>query len=227
MVPYANLNLEALRSIKGCEHVTLPYLDETGPDTRENGFPAIFNEPNFQLDGEIIDNPLYSYELPQNITDSTPKDLYTKGKGYKTVRFPRSGLVGTAEAREESAIHNKQFTIERAADLLNENIKNWLGQHITVEGNRIPTGARRKFYDALHAPNYTVYSNTTSAQAWNNMHASEEHNSLVISIESPHNDIHLALGGFQIQGLANFSAVIGANGDMVNFPILSTGSITF
>ena len=93
----------ALRSIPGCENVTLPYWDETGQDTKVNGVPGIFLEPKFVLDGEVIDNPLYSYTFPQDIVDRVDQDetnletynLYTKKKGYKTVRYPLSGLVGT------------------------------------------------------------------------------------------------------------------------------------
>lgn len=128
---------EALRSVKGCKDVTIPYLDESGQDFRENGLPSIFHEPNFELDGEVIDNPLYSYEIPLNITDhitKDPKDLYTKKRGYKTVRYPRSGLVGTHETRAITQTHNNQFTVEQAADHLNDNLMNWLGQSITIKG---------------------------------------------------------------------------------------------
>jgi tyrosinase len=92
---------DALRTIEGCEDVTLPYWDETGPEIAKNGVPEIFLQPKFLLDGEYINNPLYSYKFAQNIVDnvSGDKSLYSKHKGYNTVRYPYSGLVGTEEAR--------------------------------------------------------------------------------------------------------------------------------
>lgn len=205
---------DALRSIPACENVTLPYWDETGEDTKTNGVPGIFLQPTFPLDGEIIDNPLYSYKFPQDIKDridQDPADLYTKPKGYHTVRYPYSGLVGTTAEINATNQHNQQFTVAEANQLLSDNVKNWLGAEIHVNGAAVPTGTRMKFSNCLHAPNYTVFSNTTSAGAWNELHTAED---LVIPLESPHNDIHLAVGGFDITGQGDFSPIPDANGDM-------------
>ena len=207
-----------MRSIPKCENVTLPYWDETGRDTQEHGVPGIFLEQYFNLDGVDIANPLYSYKFPQNIVDRVDQDptqptfnLYTKKKGYSTVRYPYSGLVGTQAAAEASEKHNSLFKPQEAAVYLNQNVKNWLNAGITVDGTFIPTGTRLKFNNCLHAPNYTVFSNTTSAEAWNDVASPAD---LVVPLESPHNDIHLAVGGFEVEGQGDFSPIPGANGDM-------------
>ncbi|KAF8854520.1 Di-copper centre-containing protein [Acephala macrosclerotiorum] len=208
----------ALRSIKGCENVTMPYWDETSEETLKSGVPTIFlwekfPHPDFP---EPIDNPLFSYEFPVNITDNVdPNHLYTKAKTYKTVRYPLSGLVGTEKVMNASAAHNAQFTAAEASTALNSNVRNWLGQEIevTVKGKKtnIKTGTFKKFDECLRAPNFTVFSNTTSAGAWNDIHEATDH---AVPLESPHNDIHLAVGGFDVPNQGDFSHVSGANGDM-------------
>ena len=100
---------EALRSIPDCQDVALPYWDETGAETAAKGVPEIFLQPKFLLDGEYIDNPLYSYKFPVNIVDNVSGDnsQYSKHQGYDTVRYPYSGLVGTIEARMATLAHNR------------------------------------------------------------------------------------------------------------------------
>jgi tyrosinase len=66
------------------------------------------------------------------------------------------------------------------------------------------------FIDCLNAPNYTLFSNTTSMTNWNNNNPK----ALVRAIESPHNAIHLATGGFDVPGQGDSSPIPGANGDM-------------
>ncbi|TAQ84371.1 hypothetical protein B7494_g7307 [Chlorociboria aeruginascens] len=208
---------DALRSIEGCEDVTLPYWDETGEETARKGVPEIFLQPKFLLDGEFIDNPLYSYKFPQNIVDNISADdsLYSKHKGYNTVRYPYSGLVGTEEARIATLAHNKEYySVDdiTASTILCDNIKSWLQNGRWQDGEwKAGVGVRQKFFNCLDAPNYTVFSNTTSAQSWND-NAPPEHQ--VTPLEAPHNDIHLAVGGFDVPGLGDFSPVSGANGDM-------------
>lgn len=155
--------------------MTLPFWDETGEETKRNGVPAIFLQEKFTLDGVSIDNPLYSYEFPEGITDNVDADgLYTKARKYKTVRYPYSGLVGGENAIQITEMHNAQFTPAEAADNLNSNVQNWLNLEIEVTQKNskgvdvtttIPTGTRKKFEECLKAPNYTVFSNTTSAGA--------------------------------------------------------------
>jgi Common central domain of tyrosinase len=67
----------------------------------------------------------------------------------------------------------------------------------------------QKYKACLNAPNYTVFSNTTSAAQWNDNAATP-----VTPLESPHNNIHLAVGGFDLPGQQSYAPIEGANGDM-------------
>ncbi len=189
--------------------VMLPYWDETSEQSINEGIPAVLTDEKYTYaTGEVIDNPLRSFVFPIDVVDPTigTNNMYTKPAGYETVRYPLSGLVGTPEAAAKTAVHNAQFPIyEKQQFYLNGNIKNWLrgtdGSHhdITTE-----------FEDCLDAPNYTAFSNTQSAGAWNKQHAGK----VVVALENPHNDIHLAVGGFDIPGQGSFDDIPGANGDM-------------
>ncbi|MCZ8117535.1 MAG: tyrosinase family protein [Microcystis sp. LE18-22.4A] len=209
---------EALQSI--VPDVTMPYWDETDEYSIKHGIPAILTQAQFELDGEIIDNPLKSFILPEALSDSIPSDdrAYEKPKGYETVRYPLSGLVGTPEARAATESHNAQYPHpSQNTELLNKNIVAWLTGREPREPEPEPDSPRAKgtyweYQQCLHAPNYTVFSNTTSANQWNLDHANH-----VVSLESPHNDIHLAIGGFDIpspSGLQEAGLLAGANGDM-------------
>jgi tyrosinase len=95
--------------------------------------------------------------------------------------------------------------------LLDQNIVAWLTSVIVVDGKVIPTNVDKKFRDCLNAPNYTVFSNTTSAAEWNdNLAGGSEP---VVPLESPHNSIHLAVGGCDVPNYDR-SPIEGANGDM-------------
>jgi tyrosinase len=213
---------EAMRSIAGCEDVTLPYWDETDDYSLSKGIPWALTNQHFELDGETIPNPLRSFVFPVTITDnvSTDNSLYTKPKGYETVRFPYSGLQGTPEAQQASAKHNSQWTYEQAVQLLNQNVVNWLTMKTvnippdgTNQSGPIPAGVYSQFINCLNVPKYTVFSNTTSMQQWN-----ELNDTPVVALEAPHNDIHLAVGGYDVTNVpgqnGDASPIVGANGDM-------------
>jgi tyrosinase len=220
---------DALRSIEGCSDVTLPYWDEVGDETKEKGLPLIFLAKTFTIGGETFPNPLYSYKLVAGVHDNLgpiPDADYSKPPGYQTVRYPFSGLVGPKDIAATDA-HNA--TMNALGDdvtngYLNGNVKNWLAFSITNhEGHTFYTGARAKYRRCLDAPNYTVFSNTTSATQYNEDNFGVTHyveagapgqaTEAVVPIESPHNDIHLALGGWEIPGV-DYDNIAGANGDM-------------
>lgn len=212
---------EALRSIEGCEDVALPFWDETidegaGPHDQPHNIPWALTDKEFVLDGETIPNPLRSFVFPQQITDNLspiPDADYSKPKGYETVRYPLSGLVGTDADRAATQAHNQQFANDQQnVALLNQNVANWLNSSIVVDGKPVPTNVTAKYVSCLDAPNYTVFSNTTSATQWNdNLPAGAP---AVVPLESPHNSIHLAVGGFELPNIFNVDAIPGANGDM-------------
>jgi tyrosinase len=202
---------EALRSIPGCADVSLPYWDETSEESLQNGIPWALTQKDFVLDGETIANPLRSFVLNQTIVDHLSPDPtadYSKPKGYETVRYPLSGLVAPGDKAATDA-HNAQYPYyDENVKLLNQNIVNWLGSSIVVDGETIPTNTAQKYKDCLDAPNYTVFSNTTSSAQWK-----DDTGVAVVPIESPHNAIHLAVGGYDV-GTDDLSPIEGANGDM-------------
>ena len=120
--------------------------------------------------------------------------------------------MGTPQDIQNTKAHNAQFPDPATnVALLNKNIVAWLTSGVTINGKFQPTNVAKAFKDCLNAPNYTVFSNTTSAAEWNSK--AENAKNKVVPLESPHNSIHLAVGGFDIPG-ADFSPIDGANGDM-------------
>lgn len=213
---------EALRSIEGCEHVTLPYWDETDAYSLEKGIPSALTDEFFTLDGEQIPNPLRSFVLPKALADNVQGDnsTYAKPVGYETVRYPLSGLVGTPEDLAQTQAHNAKFpSYKENTAILNTNVVDWLTHEYVViadpDGTTKyrPANVHQQYIDCLNAPNYTVFSNNTSAKQWNNDHLQTGQRPYV-SLEAPHNCIHLSVGGFYILGQGSASSIPGANGDM-------------
>lgn len=214
--------------------IAIPYWDETEQWTLENGMPEIFLEPKWTYGDKVnglsepIDNPLFSYEFRASIHDNLspiPDANYSKPSGYKTVRYPYSGLVGTDKDKATSEAHNAELDAKGPVvtnGLLNANIKTWLNDpNYVVDGVPVHTAAVASKYAAcLNAPNYTVFSNTTSATQWNQDDSGSHVNEPVVALEDPHNSIHLACGGFQVPPQPYqkpppvFSQYAGANGDM-------------
>lgn len=216
---------EALQSIKGCEEVMLPFWDETDEYSRTKGIPWPLTNEDFELDGVQIPNPLRSFVFPVNITDHISGDdpNYSKPKGYETVRYPLSGIVGNEQEIAATNAHNAQFPdYNQNVEYLNQNVLNWLNSHIVVDGQVIETHVTKKYRDCLEAPNYTVFSNTTSASEWNAERQTVDTQTgqpiqgsykVVVPLESPHNSIHLAVGGCDVPNYDR-SPIPGANGDM-------------
>ncbi|KAJ8131191.1 hypothetical protein O1611_g2437 [Lasiodiplodia mahajangana] len=212
---------DALRSIEGCENVTLPFWDEL--IDVERPVPSIFTSPTFELDGDST-NPLYSYTLQEalieNVEDSNSR--YTKPVGYETVRYPLSGLVGTEDDKSQTEAHNASYpNAEENTEILNQNVAAWLTGDVHIPSDGDPNTKYPDTYSVfaryklcLTAPNYTVFSNTRSQDHWPTTKLRADDPPHVYSLESPHNAIHLAVGGFYQKGKYNADPIIGANGDM-------------
>jgi len=215
------LRLEnALRSAPGCGDLALPYWNEISQDTIEHGIPTIFTDKNYRfVDGSSIPNPLFSYKMQQTIEDGGD-NTNTKPEGYQTVRYPYSGLV-SGKWTQKTAFHNAavdQNPPEKVLGILNDNIKMWLTAETfeNHEGKTITAGEAAKFKKCLDAPNYTVFSNVRSAANWNKDRLDVSINPIVVPLETPHNAIHLAVGGFDVPGPRNHNSNVYpfANGDM-------------
>lgn len=230
----------ALQAVPGCQDVALPYWDEM-----EDELPDIFLRPKYKFTNEAygkapIDNPLHSYILQQGFFDKLARYVtskngepklqdYGKHTGYRTVRCPYSGLVGKDDLKE-TIQHNwmvDAMGMGHADKILNENVKRWL--HCSVKPGRDPwdskyVGAKADYQRSLEAPNYTVFSNTTSAGRWNDdniSHVSSPDYRLqnlkkyVSPLERPHNSMHLAIGGHDFpNSKENDIRFQAANGDM-------------
>lgn len=206
---------DALRSIPGCQEVTLPFWDETAADSLASGIPSALTDEYFELDSQKIPNPLRSFVFNKNIVDNISGDNpnYSKPTGYETVRYPLSGLVGNTQEQEQTKAHNALYPdYNTNVSLLDTNIVNWLTSTVVVDGITLTNGVADQFKACLDAPNYTVFSNTTSAAEWNDNVPSGA--AQVMPLEQPHNNIHLAVGGFDVPGVFDASPISGANGDM-------------
>ncbi|PTB62115.1 Di-copper centre-containing protein, partial [Trichoderma citrinoviride] len=225
---------EALRNVPGCSDVALPYWNELEEDDDGKCIPRIFTDKTRKVKGVDVPNPLFSYTMQQGFFDNLARDVpvhgkpnqvyrldYSKPSGYQTVRYPYSGLVGPSE-KESTDKHNATINKMPEAEitqLLEDNVKSWLepgdkGVHVNP-----PPG--EQYLRSLLAPNYTVFSNTTSAAKWNDDNFGrpssdkEAPKDLVIPLEKPHNAIHLAVGGYDLPDrTAGKPKVQGANGDM-------------
>ncbi|KAK4174220.1 hypothetical protein QBC36DRAFT_334134 [Triangularia setosa] len=214
------LRLErALRNVLKDDTFAMPFWNETSDSSAKDGLPSIFTKKTYEWsDGSgSVPNPLFSYKLQAEISDPEEGHLYTKPVGYQTVRYPWSGLVsGDFGAKTEA--HNAEVAAKPEAEvtkLLNDNVIAWLTKEVYrgANGGERPAGELHKFKECLNAPNYTVFSNTTSAADWNKKHGSP-HIPVVVPLEEPHNALHLAIGGFSVPGQGDLSAYDFANGDM-------------
>ena len=225
------LRLEnALHSIEGCENVTLPFWDETITLTSQTDaglktVPSVLTSITFPLDGKEILNPLYSYTYQTSLAEGQGKQ-WTKPKGYQTVRYPLSGLVGDEQMMGTTEVYNMQFPLpDSNVDILNNNVKAWLEATVQIDNSDFKDEIKKAdYYSAfsrykicMNAPNFTVFSNIQSQAQWVKDMCDEEGSKYVASVESPHNAIHLALGGFfQYDDDLKYNAdeIRGANGDM-------------
>ncbi|KAA8649292.1 hypothetical protein EYZ11_011394 [Aspergillus tanneri] len=234
---------EALINVSGFDDVAVPYWNEFD-DTQ--GVPELFTRKTYTFqagfnpkygfnsgdittkDGVITlqHNPLFSYKLQQGFFDNlkrlvTNKDKsetkvvdYSKGQDYETVRCPYSGLVGTPQDKKETKEHNSHIKEAEAPAKLNENVKAWLANE---SDDHVP-GMSALYLWAVYTPNYTVFSNTTSAAKWNDDNYHREanwNNKFAVSLEKPHNGVHLAVGGYSLPDRDSTRPnYAGSNGDM-------------
>jgi len=212
---------QALQSVleRGKERVALHYWDATSKESKSEGLPHIITSEHVHIDGEYVPNPLFKFTLPLPIEDdvsTTDKNsqFYEKKAGYDTCRYPYSGIRSPEDAKAAALVHNVNIDErdETAKSLLQENILRWLSK-----GGRGNEGVAKEFKDCLETTDYNPFSNTSSA------HYADDY-----SLEQPHNDLHLAIGGYtapatnedgsvklDAQGNINWDSPIeGANGDM-------------
>lgn len=215
---------QALQSVleRGKERVALHYWDESSEETKKYGLPDIVTAEYVYIDKELVPNPLFKFKLPMPIKDDVPNTdpdskFYEKEVGYDTCRYPYSGIRSPDAAKAAALAHNDTIDGTQAIPLLQENIIGWLN-----EGRRKRksdyVGVAKQFKDCLETPEYNPFSNTASVRG----------DPSFTSLEQPHNDLHLAVGGFtqpetnedgsvKQDSLGNImwkGPIEGANGDM-------------
>lgn len=188
------------------ESVGLPFLDSCSEDFQKFGLPSILTADTVELGGKTVKNPLKSYVLPTEIIDNDGVGYnYSHSKGHETVRYPFSSITAPPEEAAKADAHNARMKTQDYLALLNQNVRRW----VKGDPDARNRGVSEKFRACLQAPDYTTLSNRTSASE------ASRKGHFVISLESPHNDLHVAIGGFTApdhfmeDGIAS-----GTNGDM-------------
>lgn len=238
------LELEyALRSVMDDgDDVTLPYWDWTSAENIADGTPKILTSATVDMDVDTPDgvktekwlNPLRYYRLPEEISKDSSDKYYYKPEGYITRRYPFSGIRSPALHKKWADIHNQKVTNDllelrsTPAAEFNKNLEWWiLMPHkygkIDNLGKKNNFGkfnsVFRQVHQCLGQQTYTFFSNTTSAQ-FGVKNLKDKLAGTGVALEQPHNDIHLAVGGFtsidpkKPREKDEFYFIQGANGDM-------------
>lgn len=223
---------QALQSVleKGKERVALHYWDASSKESKSEGLPQIVTAEYVYIDGEYVPNPLFKFKIPVPIKDDVDttdaSQFYEKEAGYETCRYPYSGIRSPDDAKEAALNHNIKIDgmDATAPSLLQANIVDWLNKSGKDAG-----GVAKQLEDCLDTTDYNPFSNTTSA------------GNADVSVEQPHNGLHLAIGGFtqpetnadgsvkkDAQGNYIWGGPIeGANGDMGANEVASLDPVFF
>ena len=224
---------QALQSVleKGQQLVALHYWDASSKESKPEGLPDIVTAEYVYIDGKYVSNPLLNFKLPKAIrydvlTTDRNGQFYEKEADYETCRYPYSGIRSPDAAKAAAIEHNKTIDgrDETAQSLLQANIIGWL-----TEGARRRESVAQQLEDCLDTTDYNPFSNTSSAGEVDD------------SLEQPHNDLHVAIGGFtklkinedgsvKEDSLGNFiwdGPIEGANGDMGANEVASYDPIFF
>ena len=103
---------EALRSIPGCDDVMLPYWDETQRRLAEERHSVGADAEEISCSTARRSRTRCARSSSTgtsriNISSDDPD--YSKPKGYETVRYPLSGLVGAQPISRRPTAHNAQY----------------------------------------------------------------------------------------------------------------------
>eukprot|EP00752_Nemacystus_decipiens_P006064 g5472.t1 len=183
--------------------VTMAYWDKGSKGTRNHGLPASLTDEFIKLDGEIIRNPLQRFTFPVDIEPSarfkSPTKPavadFSKRAGTHTVRYPMSTFYASkdemvaATGEEHNAALRKRYpTYDDQLRALNLNIRLALvgdaQDDLSVDCDGTADGETyARLGRCLEAPNFNILSNNNSTGKW------------YTSVEQPHDEIHLAIGG--------------------------------
>ena len=175
--------------------VPMHYWDQTSDESIRDGIPDLLMDAEVVMDDSGVKqpNPLINYTFQKAITKEDSEGweeqgYYQKDKGYVTQRYPFSGIqypkaAGIRAAEHNAKMHKDYPTYVEKNKVLNDNVLNAL---VSSEPY-----IQQLYEECIQAPTYNLFSNTESAGVTN------EH----IALEDPHNQIHLAVGGFDLDGI--------------------------
>ena len=182
-------------------------------------------------------NPLLDFQIPVAIGSSPGglvNEYYIKEANYATVWYPLSGISNPESAKRIADLHNEKIHLmnESPADLLKRNLLAWLNLGRVENGKIKPNSIHRQYSECFTTLDYNKFSNTISSNLDKEFYE---------SLEQPHNNIHLAVGGFTTPELDEDSSVKvdqdgkykyfglleGANGDMGANEVASFDPIFF
>ncbi|CAN0157806.1 unnamed protein product [Ascophyllum nodosum] len=182
---------------------SMAYWDMGSTDSRNYGLPSSLTDKYIELDGEVIPNPLVSFTYPVDIESSAryqsptkpPLADFSKRAGTHTVRYPMSSFYAskTEKVAADGEAHNEAMRqlyprYEDQLEALNLNVMLALVGDSQVESTKNCNGTAAgetyaRLRRCLHAPNYNIFSNNNSTGKW------------YTSLEQPHDEVHLAIGG--------------------------------
>ena len=190
----------------------IPYWDQTSQESLENGVPKLLTDEMVEIDGKQVENPLKSFVLKKALAGDNSKPV-----DYETVRYPYAGLSGPDDI-DNTNKHNDKVNESMIADettptcQLNQQICWWLqksGTELYGEKRDAEYGIEASYKQCLQSPNYNEFSNTSTSKVYLKGYD-------MVSLEYPHNWMHLAVGGASFKLGYNYPGFMnGASGDMM------------
>ncbi|CAM9331079.1 unnamed protein product [Laminaria digitata] len=215
--------------------MTMAYWDKGSKESRKSGIPASLTSKLIELDGEMIQNPLMCFTFPVDIESSAQfkkstelSDVdFSKRAGTHTVRYPMSAFyaskvekVAAAGEAHNDVMRSRYPTCEDRLQALNLNVKLALvgdsQDNTDVDCDGTADGETyARLRRCLDAPNFNTFSNNNSTGKW------------FTSLEQPHDEIHLAIGGQDHQPVKRvLTEVYDENGDVLTSSTKVSAQVT-
>ncbi|XP_075259857.1 tyrosinase HcTyr2-like isoform X2 [Convolutriloba macropyga] len=194
--------------------VALHYWDYF--DQNRDPIPPLLVNETVLIDGKEEPNPLMNFVMPVPLEGYEPTSFYIKpDPGYRTVRYPFSGIYNPESAKKVAMEHNDYIlSLDKTpSELFRENFETWLNYGLLFDGESIGHSLYFDASEAIDNPEFNSFSNRTSSE--------HRLGDIWKSVETVHDTVHLAIGGYTypnvdpITGELDYFGVIqGSNGDM-------------
>ena len=157
-----------------------------------NVFSFLFLKPymrNDVSDGKEEPNPLMNFVMPVPLEGYEPTSSYIKpDPGYRTVRYPFSGICNPESAKKVAMEHNDYIlSLDKTpSELFRENFETWLNYGLLFDGESIGHSLYFDASEAIDNPEFNSFSNRTSSE--------HRLGDIWKSVETVHDTVHLAIG---------------------------------